>query len=341
MGVRGLNPGQKFLGSKGLIAFIALLSAFVPLSTDLYLPALPIMTKYFHAPQTLTNLTLTLFFIFFSVGTLFWGPLSDKYGRKPVLLIGLSLYFVAGALCAVSPNIHLLIVFRVLQALGGSAGSAVAMAIVKDVYSGRQRESVLALVQSMVVIAPAVAPVLGALLLKFTSWKGIFVTFAVIGLIAVAGASAFEETSTRLKVGTIMQTLGRLGVVLKNPAFTLLLILFSLANIAGMAFISSSTYIYQEGFKLSGEVYSYYFALNAVGMLLGPVLYIWLSGFFRRQFIINICFAVMAASGLLVCIFGSTKPCIFALSLLPATISLSCIRPPSALLMLEQQKSDS
>jgi MFS transporter, DHA1 family, multidrug resistance protein len=337
----GLKPGQKLLGNKGLIALIALLSAFVPLSTDLYLPALPAMTKYFHTPQTLTNLTLILFFAFFSAGTLFWGPLSDKYGRRPVLLIGLALYSLASVFCAVSLNIYLLIVFRILQAVGGSAGSAVATAVVKDVYSGRKRESVLALVQSMVVISPAVAPVFGALLLKFTTWKGIFVTLAVIGLIALAGAFVFEETLTILNKGTLMQTIGRLGIVLKNPAFTSLLILFSIANIAAMAFISSSTYIYQEGFKLSGQVYSYYFALNAVGMLLGPVLYMELSSRFPRQLIINICFAMMAASGLLVCVFGSAKPWIFAFSLLPSTIASSCIRPPSAMLMLEQQKGDS
>ncbi|MDR3552864.1 MAG: MFS transporter, partial [Clostridia bacterium] len=108
--------GQKYLGSGGLIAFIALLSAFVPLSTDLYLPALPTMARYFNAPQALVNLTLILFFVFYSAGTLFWGPLSDKYGRKPVILSGLVLYLAAGVLCAVSLNIYLLVLFRVLQA---------------------------------------------------------------------------------------------------------------------------------------------------------------------------------------------------------------------------------
>ncbi|MDD3288998.1 MAG: MFS transporter, partial [Alphaproteobacteria bacterium] len=92
--------GQKFLGKKRLIVFLTLLSAFVPLSTDLYLPALPAMTEQFHASESLTNLTLTLFFIFFSIGTLIWGPLSDKYGRKPILIAGLAGYAIAGVLCA-------------------------------------------------------------------------------------------------------------------------------------------------------------------------------------------------------------------------------------------------
>ncbi|MCC7556195.1 MAG: MFS transporter, partial [Methanoculleus marisnigri] len=161
------RPTQKYLGDRGLIVLIALLSAFVPLSTDLYLPALPGMGDFFGVSAGLTNLTLILFFLFFSLGLLFWGPLSDRYGRRPVLLAGLALYIAASAGCAASWDIWLLIAFRILQAVGGSAASAVAMAMVKDVYDGRKRESVLALVQSMVVVSPAVAPVLGAFMLPY------------------------------------------------------------------------------------------------------------------------------------------------------------------------------
>ena len=125
---------QKYLGEKGLIALITFLSAFVPLSTDLYLPALPGMAKYFSVSADLANLTLILFFVFFAIGTLFWGPLSDKYGRRPVLLIGLSVYSAASLACAGSWNIDYLIAFRILQALGGSGAFAVATAMIKDVY---------------------------------------------------------------------------------------------------------------------------------------------------------------------------------------------------------------
>src|SRR5512136_1274789 len=90
---------QKFLGANGLIVLIALLSAFVPLSTDLYLPALPGMSAYFGASAGRINLTLTAFFIFYALGTLIWGPLSDRYGRKPILVLGLGLYALASASC--------------------------------------------------------------------------------------------------------------------------------------------------------------------------------------------------------------------------------------------------
>ncbi|CVK32176.1 membrane protein of unknown function [Methanoculleus bourgensis] len=127
---------QKYLGDRGLVVLIALLSAFVPLSTDLYLPALPGMGDYFGVSAGLTNLTLILFFLFFSLGLLFWGPLSDKYGRRPVLLAGLALYIAASIGCAASLAIWHLIAFRILQAVGGSAAAAVATAMVKDSTTG-------------------------------------------------------------------------------------------------------------------------------------------------------------------------------------------------------------
>lgn len=334
------NVEQRYLGEKGLIALLAVLSAFVPLSTDLYLPALPRMGDYFGVSSALTNLTLVLFFIFFSLGMLFWGPMSDKYGRRRVLLVGLSLYVLASAGCAVSWDIYMLIAFRVLQALGGSAASAVATAMIKDVYEGRRRESVLSIVQSMVVISPAVAPVLGAFLLPVMSWRGLFWVLALIGLISFAGCLLLEETLKTRFQGTVPQALRRLAVVLRNPGFSSLLLVFSLISLASLAFIADSSYIYQDVFGLSAQTYSFYFALNAMGMLLGPFLYLFLSRYYTRRSIVVTCFGIMALAGLLVAVFGNAGPMFFALALLPATLMGSCVRPAGTFLMLEQQKED-
>jgi len=331
---------QKYLGAYGLIIFIALLSAFVPLSTDLYLPALPGMSAYFGVSAERINLTLTAFFIFYALGTLVWGPLSDHYGRKPVLVAGMGLYVIASAFCALMRSVEGLVLCRIFQAIGGSAGGTVATAIVKDVYSGKKRESVLAIVQSMVTISPAIAPALGAFLMIVMSWRGIFWTLTGIGAVALVGSLLFKETITQRTSGKLIESLGRLGRVLHNRGFTYLLVLFSLGAISVMAFISSSTYIYQDGFHLSAQVYSFYFSLNALGMIAGPMIYLWLSRRYNAVSIIWACFVTIAASGLLVCILGNLQPWIFALCILPASIAGSCIRPPSANMMLEQQQGD-
>ncbi len=250
-----LHP-QKYLGAYGLIVFIALLSAFIPLSTDLYLPALPGMSAEYGVSASRLNLTLTVFFIFFAFGTLVWGPLSDRYGRKPILVTGMVMYVIASGFCGLAHSVDGLIACRIFQALGGSAAGAVATAIVKDVYSGRKRESILAIVQSMVLISPAVAPVLGALLLNIVSWRGIFWSLSLIGVLALLGSLLYEETSL-LHTGDIPRSsLGRLGKVLQNRGFTILLLLFSLAPVTVMSFVASSTYIYQDTFQLSSQMYS-------------------------------------------------------------------------------------
>ncbi|MCE5254568.1 MAG: multidrug effflux MFS transporter [Actinomycetia bacterium] len=331
---------QKHLGAKGLVVFLAALTAFPALSTDLYLPALPGMTDYFHVPEYQTNLTLILFFIVYAVSMLAWGPLSDRYGRRPVLLVGLSCYTVAGVLCALSANVFQLMVFRVLQALGTGAACSTATAIVKDVYHGRKREVILAVIQTMTVLSPAVAPVVGALILRFTSWRGAFVAQALLGLLVLAGSIAYSETVGEKLSGNPLASLRRLGSVFRNRAFLLLLLNFSLLGVGMMGFISSSSYIYQVTFGVSSQVYSYFFAVFAVSSAIGPQVYIWLSRRLERTTILTLGFVVCAASGLLILLFGRLGPWQFILSLFPMPLAFSCTRPPAVYLMLAQHEGD-
>ncbi|ATW27714.1 multidrug effflux MFS transporter [Candidatus Formimonas warabiya] len=332
--------GQKYLGERGFVVFIAFLGAFIPLSTDIYLPALPKMVQYFHAAPSMVNLTLTFFFIFYALGTLFWGPLSDKYGRKPVLLIGMGIYSSASILCVFSVNIYALILFRVFQSIGCGAATAVATAIVKDVYAGRKRLTILAVVQSMGMVAPIISPVMGAIILTLLSWRGVFAVLAVFGILSLLGSIVMEETIGIRNTGSILKSLGRLGVVVKNKSFSSLLFTFSLTSIAFMAFISASSYIYVDDFGLSEQTYSYYFAANALFFMLGPLVYIKISKHFGSHSIITFSYLVMSISGLMVSILGNLSPVVFALSLIPASLFGSIIGPARTNLMIEQLDGD-
>jgi DHA1 family bicyclomycin/chloramphenicol resistance-like MFS transporter len=338
--VRGHETGQRYLGKKGLVIFLAALTAFPALSTDLYLPALPSMTAYFNVPEYQTNLTLILFFVVYAVGLLVWGPFCDRYGRRPVLLVGLSCYALAGVLCAVAANVYQLMVFRVLQAVGTGAAAVTATAIVKDVYSGRRREVILAIVQTMTLLSPALAPVVGALVLRFTSWRGAFVVQAVLGFAVLAGAVAYHETISERLTGNPLTSLKRLAVVVRNRRFDLLLLNFALLGTATLAFITSSSYIYEETFGTSGQVYSYFFAFHAACMALGAPAYVWLSRRFSRTGIITGCFIASSLSGLLVLTVGGMGPWPLILAMVPMAVSFSCLRPPTSYLLLALHEGD-
>lgn len=326
---------------KGALAFLALISAFPPLSTVLYLPALPQMVEALDTTQTSVNLTLSMFFLFFSVGLLFWGPLSEKFGRKPILLSGLTIYVFASLFCAFSQSVEQLIAGRIVQALGGSAGTVVATAIVKDLYSGRERESVMATIMSMVIVAPMVAPVLGALLLKYTTWRTIFLMLAAIGATAVLVGVFFRETLSGKFTGSVFGSWSRLFVVLKNRGFSSLLLIFSLAPIALMAFLASASYIYIDEFGLTEGQFSLFFAFNATCAMLGPMVYMRMRRHIDPKLIITGCFILVAVCGVVVSAFGHMSPWLLALSVGPITMAVITVRVPGSHLMLEQQEEDS
>ncbi|MFC1832636.1 multidrug effflux MFS transporter [Thermodesulfobacteriota bacterium] len=325
---------------KGALAFLALISAFPPLSTVLYLPALPQMVEALDTTQTSVNMTLSMFFLFYSVGLLFWGPLSEKFGRKPILLSGLTIYVVASLFCAFSQHVEQLIAGRIIQALGGSAATVVATAIVKDIYSGREREKVMATIMSMVIIAPMVAPVLGALLLKYTSWRTIFLMLAAIGAITLLGGMLFRETLSDKFTGSVIGSWYRLLVVLKNLGFSSLLLIFSLAPIALMAFLASASYIYIDGFGLTEGQFSLFFAFNATCAMVGPTIYMRMRRHIEPKLIVTVCFTLIAVCGVVVSVFGHISPWWFALSVGPVTMAVIAVRVPGTHLMLEQQDED-
>lgn len=328
------------LGQNALIVYLAFLSAFVPLSTDLYLPALPSMAQFFNAPPELTNLTLSCFMLLYALSMLIWGPFSDKYGRKPILLAGLFIYIAASVASALSGTVYQLIAGRCFQAVGSGAVSAVSLAIVKDSFRGRSMENVLTWIQTMTVLAPMLAPVLGGLLLTITSWRGIFWTLTVCGGLALAISFALRETLAERIQDSALHSLSRLRVVLRHTGFRSLLLIFSLSSMPFMAYLAASAYIFEENFGISPQHYSYFFAANAAASMFGPLLYArFLRNIPQRAFIAAN-FVIPAVAGALLLLFGGTGPFVFALLYLPITFCGSAVRPPSTMLMMTQMDTD-
>ena len=334
------KPNQKYLGTLGFIIFIGFLSAFVPLSTDLYLPALPKMVNTFHTSEGILNLTITFFFIFYALGMLFWGPLSDKFGRKKILIIGMIIYCVGSLLCANANNIPLLICFRVIQAIGSGSAVSVATAMMKDVYTGKKLVSMLAIVQSIAMTSPVVSPVIGAFILTFTSWKGIFWILTIVSFISIIGSLLLQETLKNYNTGSLLKVLDNIRVVAKNPGFAVLLFTFAITTLPLMAYITTSSYIYIDGFKLSDQVYSYFYACTAIFLIIGTMAYVRLAKHFTSKKIILFDFVVMILSGIALILIGPSSPIAFALCLIPAMACGNMLRPPSTHLILAQQDTN-
>ncbi len=328
------------LGQRGLIAFLAFLNSFIPLSIDLYLPAMPTMVDYFDTTPEMTNFTLSLFMLFFAVSMLLWGPFTDKFGRKPILYLGLTFYIVGSLVCIFSPNIYLLITGRVIQAVGSGAIQAVSMAIVKDNFRGLVMERVLVWIQTLVILCPMLAPVLGAFLLKFVSWRGLFVVLTLCGVLGFIFSLLLKETLTQATEGSAFRSLARIGVVLGNRGYLILLVIFSLMVMPVMSFLSTSSFIYMDLFKLSAQEYSYFFAFNGGFAMLAPILYIHVLRRLPRLLFLTICFVCVAVSGVLILAFGAVNPYAFALLYVPVTFFGSACRPAGTMLIMNQMDTD-
>ena len=212
--------------------------------------------------------------------------MSDKYGRKKVLIIGSTLYVAASAICALSFTVYMMIAARVVQGIGAGAIIAVSTALIKDCFSGEQRTTILALVQSVAGVAPMIAPVLGAILLVFTDWRGSFVVLTIAGVLCLLLSLLYQETLSGEEryEGSIWGSLGRLVTVGKNIGFIVPCMIFSLYNLSFMGYIALSSYIYVDFFGLTEQVYSYFFAANAALSMIGPMLYVrFMTGFNKKK----------------------------------------------------------
>ena len=328
-------PGQLSVGAMTL--FVSILTAFPMMATDMYMPALPSIRGDLNTSVELVNLTLSSFFFIISISGLLFGPLSDRFGRKPVIMVSLILYVVASLACAVSPNIYYLIGARSFQAVGCAGGMAVSTAIIKDFFPPEKKEKAFAIIGALTGFVPVTAPILGAWILAFTSWRGAFIVLSLMGFITLVFGFFYKETNQELSEDSIPASLGKLFVVFFNPAFTRLVFLFALAPLGMMAFVGISSFIFQQTFGLSEQVYSYYFAANALVSVIVVLAYIRISQFIKPVTIITGSFVMSIISGILIILIGELHPAFFLASIAIGSAAFALQRPPSMNLMIEQQ----
>src|SRR6478735_427783 len=256
----------------GLLVTLVLggLTALPPLSMDMYLPALPEVTDALHAPAATVQLTLTACLLGMALGQLVVGPMSDRWGRRTPLLLGMVVYVIATAICAVAPTAELLIGFRLLQGLAGAAGIVISRAVVRDLYDGDEMARFFSTLMLISGVAPVVAPVIGGQVLQFTDWRGIFVVLTVVGvLLTFVVWKWLHETlpAAERHTGGVGDALRTMRGLLADRVFTGYMIAGSLAFAALFAYVSASPFVIQEIYGASPQTFSLLFAINSIGLI--------------------------------------------------------------------------
>lgn len=251
-----------------LLVLLGMLSAFGPFVTDMYLPSLPAMADYFSTNSSMVQLGLTTSMIGLALGQIFFGPLSDKYGRRPLLLASMGLFIISTVFCLFAPDIYTFVTLRLIQGIAGAGGIVISRSVATDKFSGKELAKMLAVIGAINGVAPVAAPVIGGLLTGSVGWKGIFVILLLIGVVLGIGCIRFRESlpsEKRSKTG-VVSTFRSFGVIVHNRRYMLYVLQFAFAQGILFAYIASSPFIVQQHYGFSPFAFSICFAVNAVAI---------------------------------------------------------------------------
>lgn len=252
--------------SKALIILLSALVAFGPLSIDMYLPSLPSIALDLNTNVAAVQKTITIFLIGFSVGMLVYGPLSDRYGRKRLLMIGMLIYVFATLGCIFAHQIEHLQIFRLLQALGGASASVLSRALVRDLFSNAEIPKILSVMHIITMIATLVAPLLGALIVEYTHWSGIFIFLLVYSLLSMCWSQVSIQAPkpTQAPPGILQNY----KAVLSNRHAWGFMLSNSFSFGAMFAYITASSFVFIHYYGFSAQQYAYLFAGNIFSIII-------------------------------------------------------------------------
>lgn len=253
------------------LALLILVSTVQPTAMNMYVPAMAEMRVDLATSASAIQATLSAFLAATAVGQLLIGPVSDLFGRRPVLVIGLAVFLLGTLICALAPNVETLIVGRVIQALGGCAGLTLSRAIVRDVHGAGASASMIGYVTMGMAVAPMVTPALGGIIYETSSWRMIFAAMGVLGLAAfLAAAFRLRETHPPTGKGNVFASLRReLSELIRLRAVWLYTLTLAALSIAFFAFVAGGAFVASTIYGLSASEYGLYFVITVGGYVVG------------------------------------------------------------------------
>ncbi|SEA37094.1 MULTISPECIES: multidrug effflux MFS transporter [unclassified Paenibacillus] len=321
------------------------LSAFGPLSLDMYLPALPTLADEFQSSTSYAQLSLTACMVGLAAGQLLAGPLSDVRGRRAPLIAGLILYTIASILCLVSPTMGSFVVLRFIQGAAGAAGIVISRAVVRDVYSGPELTRFFSLLMLINGVAPIAAPIIGGQLLAYTSWRGVFILLSIIGILTlVAVVVGLGETlpAERRSSGGLKQTLITFRKIAGDRLFMGYALTQGFVSAGMFAYISGSPFVLQKIYGISPQMFSICFAINGLGIILASQIAGRLAGKVSetRLLIAGLITAALGGTSLLIAILAGGNLISVLIPLFLVVSSVGLVNTASfSLAMANQEKS--
>lgn len=262
-------------GGRAMTGLLGLLTAMGPLSTDMYLPSLPSIGSHFQVDAAQVQLTLSVFLVGFAIGQIVYGPLSDRYGRRPVLLTGLALFAITSLGCMLATSIEWLIIARFGQALSACAAIVIARAIVRDMFRAEQAGRILSLMGALMGIVPALAPILGGIIQPLFGWRAVFAAIALLAcctavmVVLMLPETLPPERRQSASIGGIKRSF---GILLTNRVFLYFVSIVCLCYAGLFAFISASSFLLQDYYGLDIMAFSLSFAIAVLGYVTGSLI---------------------------------------------------------------------
>ena len=333
---------RKYNSRRFVLVFAALLSAFGPFMTDLYLPAFPELMEYFGTTTSLIQLSLTFGVIGLAAGQLVIGPLSEKDGLRCPLILSLTVFVVSTLICLLCRDVITFICFRLLQGIAAAGGVVISRSIAVDLYEGKEFTRFFAMLSAVQGLAPIVAPIAGGLLLGITDWRGIFAVLLLIGVAILAAAFRFRESlpEERRQTGSVLATFANFRSVLGNKHFVCYMLIQSFAMGVLFAYISSSPFIFQTEYGLTPVMYSVCFAFNGLAIMTGNLI-VPRFGSEERALGIGACCLLIASLVLAVCLMGGWSVVAIEIGFLVLLFCVGMVLPTSTSLALALERKNS
>ncbi len=320
---------------------LGLVAAAAPLATDMYLPAIPQLASSWGTSVGTVNLSLVLWFVAYAISLLVCGSLSDRFGRRPILLVGLALFGGTSLLCAFTLNVYQLIGARILQGFSAAGGPSMAMAIARDRFEGKERQNVLAWIAIILGLAPMLAPSIGSAILEFGNWRYVFVLQGSIALASLLLTWRFlDETATQLVSANFRQMLARYGVLLSNHKYLVTTGGTSLLTAPVLGFVAFSPIAYILHYGMSERTFALLFGFNASFAILGSLCCAQLVKSVNDKRLLRAAIFGSILSGGLLTLLGSWHWSIFAIGMASYTFCFGLSRPLVNHLVLEQVDRD-